>query len=110
MNWYIAPGVPKKELIKFTKCKADKIIDLICTAYKVTFDDVKSKSRKRNTVMARQLICYFLYENTKMTLIKVADLLNRDHSTIIYSKDIVKELCFSDKGYRAHFEQLERLI
>jgi chromosomal replication initiator protein len=110
MNYYVAPGLFKKELIKFTKCKSDKIIDLICTNYKVSFDDIKSKSRKRNVVMARQLICYFIYEHTKLTLIKVAEMLNRDHSTIIYSKDIVKELCFSDKAYRQHFEHLEKLI
>lgn len=110
MNWYIAPGLPKKELLKYTKCKADKIIDLICTFYKVTFDDIKSKSRKRNVVMARQLICYFIYEHTKLTLHKVAEMINRNHSTIIYSKDVVKELCFSDKLYMEHFRQLERLI
>lgn len=110
ISYYVFPGLEKRSQMELTGCKRDRIIEVICSFNKVDFKDIVSKSRKREVTKARQLLCHFLYEKTNMNLIKIAEFINRDHSTVIYNKDVVKDLCFSDKAYKEQFLLIEKLI
>src|SRR5690606_12688890 len=51
----------------------------------VTLEEITSKSRRFDIVMARCMICHFARKYTKMTLTEIGIALGgRDHSTVIY--------------------------
>jgi len=108
--YYVYAGLEKRSQLEVSGCKRDRVIEVICKFNKVDFQEIISKSRKREVTKARQLLCHFLYEKTNMNLIKIGEFINRDHSTVIYNKDVVKDLCFSDKSYKEQFLLMEKLI
>ena len=62
----------------------------------VTDKMVMSTSRKREIVMARDLMMVNLWANTSATLTKVGKLYGKDHATIIYS---IKKVSNALDGY-----------
>lgn len=72
--------------------------------------ELQTKCRKRKLVFPRQMIMYFLTEYTDMTYKQIADIFNRDHTTVIHSKDTIKDLMHSDDKVRARVDELKKLI
>lgn len=65
---------------------------------------ILSKSRLRCLVNPRQFLCYFLYlKEFKVTLKTLASWLNKDHSTVIYYRDSLKEMLKLDKKHSIDF-------
>ena len=62
----------------------------------VTEEMVHSTSRKREIVMARDLMMVNLWSNTSSTLTKVGKIYGKDHATIIYS---IKKVSNALDGY-----------
>ena len=61
------------------------IMYIVSEVMGVTLEEITSKSRRFDIVMARCMICYFTRKHTKMTLAEIgASLGGRDHSTVIY--------------------------
>jgi chromosomal replication initiator protein len=61
----------------------DKIISFICQAYGFGFDDLRSKSRKRDRVIARNTAFYLARKHTDLSLVDIGRRFNRKHSTVI---------------------------
>lgn len=62
------------------------IIQTIAMKHGVTVKDIKSQSRKREHVLARQEAAYELREKRKFSLTKIGIMLgNRDHTTILHA-------------------------
>ncbi len=61
----------------------DKIISFICQAYGFGFDDLRSKSRKRDRVLARNTAFYLARKHTDLSLVDIGRRFNRKHSTVI---------------------------
>jgi chromosomal replication initiator protein len=59
-----------------------------------------SKTRLSKVVTARQIAMYVIRMVTNLHLKEIGDLFNRDHSTVLYSIDTVKDLYQTDKRYR----------
>lgn len=64
----------------------DSIINIVCAACDVNYNAMKTKCRKRELVIARQLIHYFLYEYTNMSTNLIGQITGHDHSTVVYSR------------------------
>lgn len=109
MNYWIAPGLKKTELAEATKDRESKIFDTVCDIFKVTEEEMKGKCRKRNLVEPRQIIMYMLYNKTARNLKSIGRLMNRDHATVIYANNTVKDLMDTDKLYKAQIEYLEKI-
>ncbi len=63
---------------------AKEIANIICDYYEITESDLKSKSRKRDTVKARKFCIYFYRTKLKMTHKEIAcDLHQKDHSNSV---------------------------
>lgn len=75
----------------------------ICNLTECTEDQVKSKSRKRNVVMARQILLSYnhlvLFKNQHDSGIEF----NKSHSNVIHSIKTVQKDYFSNKRYRELF-------
>ncbi len=71
----------------------DDITRLICRHFKVTQEELKSKSRKRTIAWPRQVAMYLARHYTEASLETIGKKFNRDHATVIHSvKRISKQI------------------
>ncbi len=59
------------------------IVDLVCDAFKLNIEMLRSRSRKREVVTARNTAFYLAKRFTDLPLTKIGKYLNRRHSTVI---------------------------
>lgn len=82
----------------------EKFKDIILTlVFKHTGYDketLKSRSRKRKQVEARQLNMYFLKKHTNYTLEIIGELFNRDHATVLHAVKTINNLIETNKEIR----------
>lgn len=75
---YVIPGIKSNVLT------AQAVLDQVCLYRKHNAKMVKSKTRKREYVITRQLYCYLAREYTNNTLADIGMTINRDHATVLY--------------------------
>ncbi len=70
----------------------DAIMDLITSELKVSGEDLRSDSRRRDISQARQLCMYLLRQYTQLSLPKIGQALGgKDHTTVLYAIDKVEQ-------------------
>ncbi len=84
----------------------DLIIRLTASAYDFTTEDVLSPSRRQPLVLCRQISMYLCRELTDLSLPKIGEAFNRDHTTVLHSVEKVKRILRSD---RAVFDRVTQL-
>ncbi len=90
---------------------SDKIKKIVGEHFNLTTDSLKSKSRKREIVMARQISMFLCKNMTKLPLKTIGEEFGgRDHSTVIYSCKTVQDLIDTDSGFKDTISVLERKI
>lgn len=60
-----------------------EIVEMVCKGFGVTRQQLESKSRCQNNVLARNLAFYLLRKHTDLTLDEIGQGFNRRHSTVI---------------------------
>ena len=71
----------------------ESIRDLIGSQFKVSIDDLRSRSRKRSIAFPRQMAMYLTRKYTTKSLADIGTMYNRDHSTVLYAiKAITKDM------------------
>lgn len=86
----------------------DDIIEKVCQHFEVTVEQIKSKSRKRDYVVARQVSMYLAHKYTKMPASRIGKLVgNRDHSTVIHSCAQVERRMRTDRDFSADLQSIE---
>jgi chromosomal replication initiator protein len=85
---------------------ADVIIRCTAHAYGFTVEDLLSSSRRQPLVQARQIAMYLCRELTDLSLPKIGERFNRDHTTVLHSVEKVKRILRSD---RAVFDRVNQL-
>lgn len=64
----------------------DIIMDVVCEKLSVSPQDINGKSRKRETVRARQIVMHLTLKHTSLPALRVGRLIGgRDHSTVLHS-------------------------
>ncbi|MEF2229944.1 MAG: chromosomal replication initiator protein DnaA [Pseudodesulfovibrio sp.] len=59
------------------------ILEFVCKSYSLSEDELKSKSRKRQIVLARNTAFYLARKHTELSLKDIGDHLGRKHSTVL---------------------------
>lgn len=86
----------------------DDIMEKACKHYGVTVQNVMSKSRKREYVLARQVSMFLAQKYTKMPASRIGLLIgNRDHSTVIHSCKTIEDKLKVDKAFVAELSSIE---
>lgn len=86
----------------------DDILDRVCRAYEVTQGAVKSRSRKKELVIPRQLSMYLADKYTNIPVTRIGKLVgSRDHSTVLHSIAKIEEMLSSDKSFASQVEKIE---
>ena len=79
--------------------------------YGVELANLESKTRKRPVVLARQISMFLMKEHTTNSLKAIGRMFGgRDHSTVLYSINTVKDLMSTSDEVRGALEELERKI
>lgn len=84
---------------------------LVCDYFGISIDQVKSKTRKREIVQARQISMYFAKDLTKSSLKTIGmHFGGRDHSTVIHACQTVNDLIETDKKFKLDVDELAKRI
>ncbi len=84
---------------------------LVCDYFTIPVEHVKSKTRKREIVQARQISMFYAKDLTKSSLKTIGmHFGGRDHSTVIHACQTVNDLIETDKKFRADIEEIGKRI
>lgn len=84
-----------KDLILDEEQKAltpQKIIKLVAEYYGITTENILGKSQTRDCAVPRKMAMYLVREKLGMPFIKIGDIFQRDHSTVMTSINDIKKL------------------
>jgi chromosomal replication initiator protein len=106
----------KKMIDKFVKNTArevsiDYIQKVVCDYFDLNIELLKSKTRKREVVQARQIAMFFSKKLTKSSLANIgAHCGGKDHATVLHACKTVNNLMETDKTFRGYIADLEKKI
>ena len=84
---------------------------LVSDFYSLSIEQLKSKTRKREIVQARQISMYFAKQLTKAPLKKIGmHFGGRDHSTVIHACQTVSDLMDTDRKFKSDVEEISKRI
>ena len=79
------------------ECSPKAVIKAVSDAFKISIEDLKSNSRRREISQARQVGMYLMRKHTDLSLPKVGEQFGgKDHTTVMYSCDKVSQLIKRD--------------
>ena len=85
------------------------VINAVSEHFGVPKEQIRGASRKKMTVLSRQVTMYLLREETPMSLKAIGSLLGgRDHSTVLYGHDRVASLIDSDYGLQSDIKKIRK--
>jgi chromosomal replication initiator protein len=101
LNYYIIPGIVRK-----TPIKMEHILDAVCEVCNTSMAVLKKRNRKRELVMARHFICYFLRKETGLSLKSIGNLFGHDHTTVIHGVNTITNLLCVEDPYIMEYHRL----
>lgn len=106
----------KQMIDKFVKNTArevsiDYIQKVVCDYFDLPIELLKSKTRKREVVQARQIAMFFAKRMTKSSLANIGmHCGGKDHATVLHACKTVNNLVETDKRFRTYIDELEKKI
>ena len=89
----------------------DYIQKVVCDYFDMPVELLKSKTRKREIVQARQLAMFFAKQLTKSSLASIgAQCGNKDHATVLHAVRTVNNLSETDKRFRTYVDDLRKKL
>ncbi len=89
----------------------DYIQKMVCDYFDMPMDVLKSKTRKREVVQARQIAMFFAKSMTKSSLSTIGmHCGGKDHATVLHACRTVNNLMETDKKFKACVQDLEKKI
>lgn len=98
---------PQREVKKVTP---ENILNAIDKALDVDLEQLKSPTRKARIVLARQFFCYLVRERCNYRLVDVGAMINRDHSTVVHSVNVIATMLDNNKCYQFYFNEVLKNI
>lgn len=112
----ITVELAKQMIDKFVKnttreISIDYIQKVVCDYFDMPIELLKSKTRKREIVQARQLAMYFSKQLTKNSLASIgAQCGNKDHATVLHACRTISNLGETDKRFRTYIDELRKKL
>ena len=101
------------KLVKNTKreISIDYIQKVVCDYFSMPVDLLKSKTRKREIVQARQIAMFFAKNLTKSSLATIGSQIGgKDHATVLHACKTVNNLIETDKRFRVYIDEIEKKL
>ncbi len=112
----ISLDLARQMVDKFVKNTArevsiEYIQKVVSDYFDLPIEILKSKTRKREVVQARQISMYFSKRMTKSSLANIgAHCGGKDHATVLHACRTVTNLSETDKQFRVYLEELEKKL
>ena len=85
----------------------DKICSVVSKKYDIPTEDIKGKKRNKEIAKARHVCIYFIKQFTSLPLTSIGAVMgNRDHATILFSFNKVREDIKKDKAFAAEINEM----
>ena len=89
----------------------DYIQKVVGDYFQMDVETLRSKTRKRHIVQARQLAMFFAKKLTKASLASIGSQIGkRDHATVLHACKTVNNLAATDKQFRKFVEDLDKKV
>jgi chromosomal replication initiator protein len=89
---------------------AELIRDFIARHYKISIDDLQSRSRKKTIAFPRQVSMYLARKYTEQGLAEIGKAFNRDHSTVLHSVRVITNAMSRNGSVRGQVELLAKKL
>lgn len=91
------------------------VVQAVCAAYsehisEVRIKDVQSPSRLKHLVRARHLCAYIMREHEGLTLMEIAEVMDKHHATVLHSVTEAKDALRFDGRYRLALQSALRAL
>lgn len=93
-----------------TQLSGETIRDFISCQFKVSVDDLKSRSRKRAVTFPRQVAMFMTRKYTEESLADIGSYYNRDHSTVLHAIKVITRDMARKTSTREQLELLCRKL
>ena len=90
--------------------KINVIKNTISEYYGFTINQIENKSRKSELVKVRHIILYMLRYELGLTFREIADILNKEMSTIVRNFQSISDLVYQSKSLQVEIKELQSLI
>lgn len=87
----------------------DKILFAVSEATGVSKEALQNKERKQFLSDARHLFCYMTWKLTSLPLQVIGEKINRNHSSVIHSRNLADVLKETDKTFGRQLEEATRI-
>ncbi len=89
----------------------ETVVSAVTSFFRITKEDITGKSKKKEIVIPRQICCYLMCDLLSLPLISVGKLLGgRDHTTVLYSRDKVEEMCRINDKIAKDVDDIKNII
>ena len=96
--------VPEDGIIKITP---NRIIESVCSYYKIPEDELLGKSKQKNIALPRQIAMYLCKTLTNLNFVMIAKALgDRDRTTVMYGVDKIMEMVKIDPILKADIDAI----
>ena len=85
---------------------------IVCDYFKISKEELLSKTRKRQIVQARQIAMYMSrlhISNCSLSTIG-AEIGGKDHATVLHACTTVTDLMSTDKVFKQYVSDIEKLL
>jgi chromosomal replication initiator protein len=109
------PEISMEKLIQNSKTSVfnelipDFIIKKVAEQLGITPEDIKGRRRTKNIVLARHLSVYLLRDILMLNLKLIGEIMNRDHSSVLYSINKIKYLLPKNKEMNKIVANIKKL-
>lgn len=87
----------------------DRFVTLVSDRLGITIDEMRSKSRKQEIVMARQIVMYLTHKYTDEPLTAIGQMLGgRTHATVLHSCKVVEEQMEQNRLMKSTIRDIEK--
>lgn len=94
-----------------TEVSIDYLQKIVTEYYHVSLESLKSKTRKKEIVIARQVVMYLAKQYTNHSLKSIGYYCGgRDHSTVIYALQSVNDMLDTEPQFRSSLEEIKQKI
>ena len=89
----------------------ETVINAVTGFYHIERSDITGKSKKKEVVIPRQICCYLMCELLSLPLVSIGkELGGRDHTTMLYSRDKVEEMCRNNDRIAKDVDDIKNII
>lgn len=80
LSYFLIPAIKDRRHLS-----PEIVVKDVCRRYDLSVDDLKSECRKRDLVFPRHLAMYLIKQRTGLSLSKIGEMFNRDHTSVMHA-------------------------